>query len=70
MNGLMKNFNLKESADKDKIVQDFIKTVNPYREKPSLGIDLRKLSKYAKDNNKSFGTLSNDEIQKFKISLI
>lgn len=43
----------KEPLDaKDKIAQDFIKEVNPYRKKPSLGIDLRRLSKYAKENNK------------------
>lgn len=51
MNGLMKNFNLEETAKKDKIAHDFIMSVNPYRSKPSLGIDLRKLSKYVKDNN-------------------
>lgn len=67
MNGLMKNFNVTESAEKDKLAQDFIKTVNPYRPKPSLGIDLRKLAKYAKENN-STGTISASEIQKFKIN--
>ena len=39
MNGLMKNFNVNETLEKDRIAQDFIKTVNPYRTKPSLGID-------------------------------
>ncbi len=67
MNGLMKNFNMAESAAKDKFAQDFIKTVNPYREKPSLGIDLRKLAKYAREN-KSTDSLSDSEIQKFKIN--
>ena len=67
MNGLMKNFNVADSAAKDKLAQDFIKTVNPYRSKPSLGIDLRKLAKYAREN-KSTGSLSASEIQKFKIN--
>lgn len=50
MNGLMKNFNVTDSAAKGKIAQDFIKAVNPYRTKPSLGIDLRRLAKYAKES--------------------
>ena len=65
MNGLMKNFNVIDSAAKDKIVQDFIKAVNPYRTKPSLGIDLRRLAKYAKESRQN---LSAAEIQKFKMN--
>jgi len=67
MNGLMKNFNVTDSAAKDKIAQDFIKAVNPYRTKPSLGIDLRRLAKYAKEN-KSTGAFSASELQKFKMN--
>ncbi len=69
MNGLMKNFNIIESAEKDKLAKDFIKTVNPYCGKPSLGIDLRKLSKYAKESHKSGNSLSEAEIRKFKLEL-
>ena len=65
MNGLMKNFNVTDSAAKDKIAQDFIKAVNPYRTKPSLGIDLRRLAKYAKESKQN---LSAAEIQKFKMN--
>ncbi|MDY4130215.1 MAG: hypothetical protein SOX88_02745 [Treponema sp.] len=65
MNGLMKNFNVSDSAAKDKIAQDFIKAVNPYRTKPSLGIDLRRLAKYAKESRQN---LSAAEIQKFKMN--
>ncbi|MEE0893219.1 MAG: hypothetical protein UIT85_04235 [Treponema sp.] len=65
MNGLMKNFNVTDSAAKDKIAQDFIKAVNPYRTKPSLGIDLRRLAKYAKESRQN---LSAAEIQKFKMN--
>ncbi|MBP5587479.1 MAG: hypothetical protein J6X37_01975 [Treponema sp.] len=68
MNGLMKNFNESELSDKDKLAQEFIKNVNPYRSKPSLGIDLRRLSRYAKENDKSIATLTNAEIQEFKIN--
>ncbi|MBR4790147.1 MAG: hypothetical protein IK024_04555 [Treponema sp.] len=65
MNGLMKNFNVNETLEKDRIAQDFIKTVNPYRTKPSLGIDLRQLSRYAKETNKSKDMLSESEIKQF-----
>lgn len=68
MNGLMKNFNVAECSAKDKLAQDFIKTVNPYRAKPSLGIDLRQLAKYAKETCKSIGMLTDSEIQKFRLS--
>lgn len=67
MNGLMKNFNVAECSAKDKLAQDFIKSVNPYRAKPSLGIDLRQLAKYAKETCKSIGTLTDAEIQRFKM---
>lgn len=67
MNGLMKNFNITESSEKDKLAQEFIANVNPYRTKPSLGIDLRRLAKYAKEN-KSTGAFSASELQKFKMN--
>lgn len=67
MNGLMKNFNVAESAAKDKLAQDFIKSVNPYRSKPSLGIDLRALANYVKKNTAK-GSLSASEIQRFKMN--
>ena len=60
----MKNFNIVESSNKDKVVQDFIGAVNPYRAKPSLGIDLWKLSKCAKESKKAMSPI---EIQKIKI---
>ena len=60
----MKNLNIAESSVKDKVSQDFIGAVNPYRAKPSLGIDLRKLSKRAKESKK---TMSPIEIQKIKV---
>lgn len=67
MNGLMKNFNIDECYAKDKLAQEFIKSVNPYRAKPSLGIDLRQLAKYAKEAGKSGRTISESEILRFKI---
>ena len=67
MNGLMKNFDVDESAEKDKMAQEFIKTVNPYSTKPALGIDLRSLAKYAKANNKSILLMPDSELKQFAI---
>lgn len=67
MNGLMKNFDVEESSAKDKLVQDFIRIVNPYRTKPALHLDLRLLAKYTKETHKSRETLTESEIQKFKM---
>ena len=67
MNGQMKNFDVKESVAKDKIASDFIEAVNPYRKKPSLGIDLRKLAKYVKETAKSISMLSETEMRQFHI---
>ena len=67
MNGLMKNFDVNECLKKDKAVQAFIQDVNPYRSKPSLGIDLRKLSRYAKENAKSVPLMPKSELSQFAL---
>ena len=67
MNGLTMNYSKTECANKDKLVQDFIKQVNPYRAKPSLGIDLRSLSKYAKENNKAVLEMTASELENFAL---
>ena len=59
--------NVNECTNKDKQAQEFIKAVNPYSAKPSLGIDLRALSKYAKTNNKNIPRMSESELQQFAI---
>ena len=64
---LMKNFYVNECSDKDKQAQEFIKAVNPYSAKPSLGIDLRSLAKYAEENNKSIPLMSETELKQFAI---
>lgn len=69
MNGLMKNFNVDECAEKDRQAQEFIKTVNPYTTKPSLGIDLRSLAKYAKENNVNVTLMSKSELQQFALNI-
>jgi len=67
MIGLMKNYNSKEAKQKDIAVQAFIKEINPYKAKPSLGIDLRALSKYVKDTNQSVSALSPERINSFSL---
>ena len=67
MNGLMKNFNVNECEEKDRQAQEFIKTVNPYSTKPSLGIDLRSLAKYVKSNNVNISLMSDAELKQFAI---
>lgn len=47
MIGQMMNYNVCNRTEKDKLAQKFIEQVNPYEKKPSLGIDLRALSRYA-----------------------
>ena len=67
MNGQMKSFNIDEVMEKDKLARDFIESVNPYRYKPSLGIDLLLLSKYIKKTNKPVNLMSEEELDRFKI---
>ena len=67
MNGLMKNFNIDECAEKDRLAQEFINTVNPYSTKPSLGIDLRSLSQYAKENNVNVALMTDKDLKQFAI---
>ena len=64
MNGQTMSFDADACAEKDRLAQDFIRTVNPYRAKSSLGIDLRRLAKYAKEKGSS---LSESEIQRFSM---
>lgn len=67
MNGQMMNYNLEERLEKDRIVKEFIKQVNPYQTKPSLGIDLRALTKKAKEENLQISEMSKEELEQFAI---
>lgn len=67
MNGQMKSFDVNECIMKDKMASEFIESVNPYRTKPALGIDLRSLSRYVKETSKSMDMLSESEILRFKM---
>lgn len=67
MNGQMMNYDLQDRLEKDRIAQDFIKEINPYQTKPSLGIDLRALTKKIKEENISITEMSKEEIAVFAI---
>lgn len=68
MNGQMMNYDLEERLEKDRIAQEFIKEINPYQSKPSLGIDLRALTKKIKEENISMAEMSKEEIAVFAIN--
>ena len=68
MNGQMMNYDLEERLEKDRIAQEFIKEINPYQSKPSLGIDLRALTKKIKEENISMAEMSKEEISVFAIN--
>jgi hypothetical protein len=70
MVGQMMNYDVQERIQKDKIARDFIAQVNPYELKPSLGIDLRALSRYAEEQGISIADMSELEINKFSIKQI
>ena len=67
MNGQMMNYDLQDRLEKDRIAQEFIKEINPYKSKPSLGIDLRALTKKIKEENISITEMSKEEIAVFAI---
>lgn len=64
----MMNYDLEERLEKDRIAQEFIKEINPYQSKPSLGIDLRALTKKIKEENISMAEMSKEEIAVFAIN--
>ena len=63
MTGLMKNCNVYNNR---KIVEEYVKNFNPYESRPSIGIDLLALTRYARENNKKLENLSEQEISQFK----
>lgn len=48
------------------VVDQYIKMFNPYESRPSIGIDLVALTRYAKKNGKTVNQLSEGEVQLFK----
>ncbi len=67
MIGQMMNYNVSDKIEKDKVARDFIREVNPYQFKRSLGIDLRALSHYAARKKVNIIDMDKSEIEQFKI---
>lgn len=49
-----------------KTVEQYVEMFNPYESRPSIGIDLVALTRYAKQNGKKANELSEKEISLFK----
>lgn len=62
LSGLMTLFNQKE-----KMADDFILHLQPYKEHENLHFDLRRYAKYLKENGLSGKEVSEDIINKFRI---
>ena len=63
MNGQMTKCNTYSNR---KIVEQYVKKFNPYESRPSIGIDLVALTRYAKENGKVVKELSESEVALFK----
>lgn len=63
MNGQMMKCNTYSNR---KIVDQYVKMFNPYESRPSIGIDLVALTRYAKNNGKTVKELSENEVALFK----
>lgn len=59
MNGQMKSF-------KQKIVDDFIRKVNPYEKPKPIAFDLRGYSKFISDNNLSASEITPEIMAQFQ----
>lgn len=53
--------------EKKKLVEVFLKEVNPYKNLPPLHLDLRRMSQYAEDEKKAVTELSEEEKELFRI---
>ena len=63
MNGQMMKCNTYENR---KRVEKYLKMFNPYESKPSIGIDLVAVSRYAKEHDKKLDELTEHELVIFK----
>ena len=63
MNGRMMKCN---TIRNQSIVDNYISEFNPYENKPSIGIDLVALTRYARQNGKTAKELSSKEISLFR----
>lgn len=63
MSGQMMKCNTYENR---KMVEQYVEAFSPYESRPSIGIDLVALTRYAKQNGKRTDELSEQEIARFK----
>lgn len=63
MNGQMMKCNTYKNRTE---VDEYVKMFNPYESRPSIGIDLVALTRYAKKNGKTVKQLSKREMELFK----
>lgn len=63
MIGQMKNCSVYSNR---KIVEQYIEKMNPYESRPSIGLDLLALTRYAKANNRKLEDMKEHELAKFK----
>ena len=63
MSGQMMNCNTYENHS---TVEQYLKMFNPYETRPSIGIDLVALTRYAKKSNKTLKELSEEEVALFR----
>lgn len=62
MTGLMKSCNVYSNR---KTVEQYISNLNPYENRPSIGIDLLALTRYARANNKKPEDMGETEVAAF-----
>ena len=63
MSGQMMKCNTYENR---KTVEQYVEAFSPYESRPSIGIDLVALTRYAKQNGKKADELNEQEIARFK----
>lgn len=54
-------------SDKQKMMDEYIATHDPYKKPVSLGISIRKVLEYAKKTGKSITQLTEEEVSAFRI---
>ena len=67
MIGQMMNYDVKDRVQKDNLVKQFVREVDPYKKPAGLGIDLRALSSYAEEKQVHIRDLTEEEIAGFKL---
>lgn len=62
MNGPMKTF-----KEKQNVVEQYVKAVNPYKKQENLHFDLRKYAKFIEENNISASDVTDEMLNMFRL---